>query len=150
MPINKPTAIATFAAAALLLGTGTAYATGGTFQLGASAKSVGSASGLTQADSAGRAPVKRIGTATSAGFVDNNGTPADATDDLIVAVATCPARSQATGGGARDLTDGVLFYSVPIGARQWLVITDADPATNNGLISGPTRVATTPAPTFPT
>jgi hypothetical protein len=132
MSIERPTAIATIAVAALLVGTGTAYATGGTFQLGTTAKSASSASDTAQVSgSARRVPVKRLGTATSAGVVDDNGTPADPTDDVILAVATCPLRSQATGGGARDFTDGVPFVSVPIGARQWLVVTTADPATNN-------------------
>ena len=132
MSIERPTAIATIAVAALLVGTGTAYATGGTFQLGTTATSASSASHTARvSDSARRVPVRRLGTATSGGVVDDNGTPADPADDLIFAVATCPPRSQATGGGARDLTDGVTYYSVPIGARQWLVVTDADPATNN-------------------
>jgi hypothetical protein len=132
MSIDRPTAIATIAVAAMLLGTGTAYATGGTFQLGTTAKSVSSATDSSRVSTAARrAPVKRIGTATSAGFLDDGGTPSDPTDDVIFAVATCPARSQATGGGARDFTDGVPFVSVPIGSRQWFVISTADPATNN-------------------
>ena len=129
MSKDRSTLIASGAIAVIVLGAGTAYATSGTLQLGSNAASVSSAAGTTRAADSARVPVRRIGTATSGGFVDDNGTP-DTSDDVIASVATCPLRSQATGGGGRDFTvDGVLYFSVPIGARQWVVLSTADPTT---------------------
>jgi hypothetical protein len=80
------------------------------------------------------ARVVRVGTVTGTGIVDDNGsiTP---TDDVIIAVAECPAGSQVLGGGVEDLTDdGVTYISIPDtsgGTDAWVAITDADPATND-------------------
>jgi hypothetical protein len=72
-----------------------------------------------------------LGTATAAGFVDDNGT-ADTSDDLVVALAVCPANSQVMGGGADDLTDdGVVLVSHPDGQDAWLAISSATPSQEN-------------------
>ena len=85
-------------------------------------------------DSTRLARVVQVGTVTSPGFVFDPGTPGDDSDDVLVAVAECPAGSQVMGGGGDDFTaDGVLASTSPdTGAGlpdAWLVISTADPAT---------------------
>jgi len=80
------------------------------------------------------ARVVQVGTVTAAGFVDDNGTTGDTSDDAIVAVAECPDGSQVMGGGADDLTDGITYVNSPDstgGTDAWVAVTDADPATND-------------------
>jgi len=69
------------------------------------------------------ARVTRVGSASDTGFVDDGGTPADTSDDAVIAVAVCPTGSQVVGGGGADFTDdGVMFYSEPDGTDAWLVV----------------------------
>ena len=79
------------------------------------------------------ARVVQVGSVSSSGFVFDNDT-SDTSDDAIVAVAQCPGTSQLMGGGAQDLTDGVTYVNGPDiagGTEAWVMITDADPATND-------------------
>lgn len=77
------------------------------------------------------ARVVTIGTVVATGVVDDGDTPADDSDDVIVAVATCPAGSQVMGGGAGDFTQtGTVYFSGPVETRQWAVFSTADPETD--------------------
>ncbi len=69
------------------------------------------------------ARVTTVGSVFDTGFVDDNGTSDDTTDDAVIALAVCPAGSQVVGGGGADFTDdGVMFYSEPDGSDTWLVV----------------------------
>ena len=77
-----------------------------------------------------------VGTATGAGFISDNDTPTNASDDFIVAVAECPANSQVMGGGADDFTDdGVVVSSRPDTAPglpdAWIAESSATPTQDN-------------------
>jgi hypothetical protein len=77
---------------------------------------------LDGADSGSFARVTTVGSIFGTGFVDDGGT-ADPADDVVIAVAVCPAGSQVVGGGGSDLTDdGILFYSAPDEGDAWLVV----------------------------
>jgi len=74
-------------------------------------------------DASSFARVTSVGSMGGSGYVDDGGTPADATDDAVVAVAVCPAGSQVVGGGGGDFTtDGVMMYSAPDGTDAWMVV----------------------------
>lgn len=58
-------------------------------------------------------------------WVDVDG---DGANDVIMAIAQCPAGSMLTGGGRADFTStGVLVDSRPIGAGGWVATVFADP-----------------------
>ena len=72
-----------------------------------------------------------VGTATGAGFVDDNETT-DTSDDAVVAIAECPGVSQVMGGGADDLTeDGVVLINSPLDSGAWIAVSDATPTQDN-------------------
>lgn len=74
-------------------------------------------------DSGSFARVTKVGSISDTGFVDDGGTPADTSDDAVVAVAVCPTGSQVVGGGGADFTDdGIMFYSEPDGDDAWVVV----------------------------
>ena len=77
----------------------------------------------------------QLGTITAPGFVADNETPSDTTDDFIVAVAECPSGTQVMGGGADDITDdGVLLSSFPdtsVDPQAWVAISSATPTQDN-------------------
>jgi hypothetical protein len=66
------------------------------------------------------------GYVTAAGsWVDLDG---DGANDVIMAVAQCPAGSMLTGGGRSDFTStGVVLDSRPIGSGSWAITAVADP-----------------------
>ncbi len=74
-------------------------------------------------DSGSLARVTTVGSVYGDGYVDDGGTPGDTSDDVVAAVAVCPAGSQVVGGGGADYTnDGTLFYSAPDGGDAWFVV----------------------------
>ena len=135
---HRPTTLFTGAFTALLLAAGAVCAAaGGAVIVQASHQAtVKQATALSATAAAARKkrkkPAPRIGTAVGHGFIDDNGTPANPSDDFLAAATVCPARSQVTGGGASDFTpDGVPVVSQPLGRRAWVAISTADPATAN-------------------
>ena len=79
----------------------------------------------------------QLGTITAPGFLYDNQTPGDPSDDLIVAVAECPTGSQVMGGGADDASeDGLLISSFPdfdpdTETDLWVAISSATPTQVN-------------------
>jgi hypothetical protein len=66
------------------------------------------------------------------GYVTAPGTWADldgdGVDDVILAVADCPAGSMLTGGGSSDFTStGVVVDDSPFGGGSWVAVALADP-----------------------
>ncbi len=162
MNISRKTTFAAGAVMALVLGSGTAYAsTAGIFHLGATNRShtmsvLKNSNGpalmlrskektppfrVNRAIKVPRLNADRLdgrhassfaltagafGTvlATGVGMVDadNNGVP-----EQISAVATCPAGTRLTGGGASDFTEaGVTWFSAPVPGSSWQVAVTTD------------------------
>jgi hypothetical protein len=77
-------------------------------------------------DSTHFARATTVGSIYGTGFVSPGEDEVDPADDVVVAVAVCPAGSQVVGGGGSDFTtDGYMLYSAPDGTDAWVVMSDA-------------------------